>query len=157
MRLDWTSVAVYLPAGSRETVSAQLSQQAWHRRAAERKRGTRFTFSHPGVSRRWVNSAFNTQFTGWSSALQVCLQWSGPSSARGWRTSRQLGCWQLLLHCLFSLGAQWQWDGRAPSGTPVRIFEADPTDLAGTESLTPPGNTDQWSPLPLWADECIVC
>ncbi len=59
------------------------------------------TFSHPGVSRRWVNSAFNTQFTGSSSALQVCLQWTGPSNARRWRTSRQFGCWQLLLHCLF--------------------------------------------------------
>ncbi|ROL49443.1 hypothetical protein DPX16_15769 [Anabarilius grahami] len=57
----------------------------------------------------------------------------------------------LLFHILASfVGAQRQWDGRAPSGTPFRIFEADPTDLAGTETLSPPGSTDQWPPLPLF-------
>lgn len=37
-----------------------------------------------------------------------------------------------------------------PSGTPVRIFEADLPDPAGKETFTPPGNTDQWSLLPLF-------
>ncbi|CAM4352267.1 unnamed protein product [Leuciscus chuanchicus] len=60
-----------------------------------------------------------------------------------------------IVRCMYrdstsTTGAQQQWDGRAPSGTPVRIFEADPMDPAGMETLAPPGNTDQWPPLPLF-------
>lgn len=54
--------------------------------------------------------------------------------------------------CSFQRGAAAVgWESSVvgpPSGTPVRIFEADLPDPAGKETFTPPGNTDPWSPLP---------
>ncbi|KAK2916572.1 hypothetical protein Q8A67_000946 [Cirrhinus molitorella] len=56
--------------------------------------------------------------------------------------------------CSFQRGAAAVgWESSVvgpPSGTPVRIFEAGLADPAGKETFTPPGNMDQWPPLPLF-------